>query len=183
LGVTWKKETSDQLGLVVEEVTPNSPAHRADLRAGDRLLRFADRPVQDAQEFRIDVLMAASPVTVTVERPGTEKPIDLKIELAGSPTRIGIAWREDSAEPGTVLLTQVVFGSPAYNAGLSNRDRIYSVNGQSFRTSSELHNLLTTLPSPLELVVERDGRLKTVSLVLPPVRHILLKPDAPADKP
>jgi hypothetical protein len=169
LGVIWKKNESDQPGLVVEEITPNSPAHRADLRPGDRLLRFANKPVLDAQEFRSDVLMAASPVEVTLERPGAEKPIDLKIELAGSPTRIGISWREDAAEPGTVLLTQVVFGSPAYTAGLTNRDRIYSVGGQPFRTSNELHKLLTTSPSPMELVVERDGQVRTVALVLPSV--------------
>jgi S1-C subfamily serine protease len=167
LGVIWKTKDASQPGLVVEDITHNSPAHRADLRVGDRLVRFANKPVLDPQEFRSDVLMARSPVVITLERQGAEKPIDLQLELAGSPTRIGISWREDAAEPGTVLLTQVVFGSPAHAAGLSNRDRIYSVGGQGFHTSSELHKLLTTLPSPMELLVERDGRIRTVSLALP----------------
>ena len=167
LGVIWKKEESAQGGLVVEEVTPNSPAQRAGLRTGDRLVRFANKPVSDPQEFRSDVFLAQSPVAISLERQGVEKPVDLQIQLAGSPTRIGISWREDTAEPGAVILTQVIFGSPAQLAGLTNRDRLYAVGGQSFRSSNELHKLLTTLPSPVELLVERDGRLRNVSLVLP----------------
>jgi hypothetical protein len=46
--------------------------------------------------------------------------------------RLGVAWREDSAEPGSVFLTRVVPDTPAAVAGLAVGDRIYELNGQPF---------------------------------------------------
>lgn len=167
LGLIWKTPDASEPGLVVDEITSGSPADQARIRVSDRLLRLADKPILNEQQFRLDILNAKSKIAISLQRPGVDKPIDVQVELAGSPSRIGISWREDDAEPGTVLLTQVIYGSPAQLAGLANRDRLYSVAGRPFHSSNELHTLLTTLPSPLELVVERDGRLRTVSLPVP----------------
>jgi len=38
--------------------------------------------------------------------------------LAGRPLRLGITWRVDDAEPGTIILTHVVPGTPAARAWL-----------------------------------------------------------------
>jgi S1-C subfamily serine protease len=77
---------------------------------------------------------------------------------------LGINWRTDDAEPGSVLLTQVVYGSAAHAAGLAIRDRIYKVCGQSFGSGDEFTRLISAMPSPLELEVERQGRINTVRL-------------------
>jgi C-terminal processing protease CtpA/Prc len=81
--------------------------------------------------------------------------------------RIGITWRDDSAEPGTLLLTQVVYGSAAHRAGLRANDRIYEVAGQKFATSAEFSKLAAAAENPLEILAERAGVLHRFSLELP----------------
>jgi len=105
---------------------------------------------------------------VVISREGEDEPIDLSVELDGRPTRVGISWRRDDAEPDSVIVTRVVRGSPARNAELRTRDRIYEIDGRPVGDSDELFELLTTLPSPIELLIERDGQLKTVELEVPP---------------
>ena len=169
LGVVSEKTTGDKPIIRVAEVTYGTPAHRAGIEVGDRWVRFAGKPVEDLAQFRLDILTAKSPVDVEVERSGSEKPLTIRVELAGSPIRIGVSWREDAAETGTVVLAQVVYGSPAQLAGLAVGDRIYQVNDQTFRTGTELQQLLHTLSGPLKLIVERDGRLRTAVIHLQPV--------------
>jgi C-terminal processing protease CtpA/Prc len=70
----------------------------------------------------------------------------------------------DDAEPGTIILVHVVPGSPAANAGLKAGDRIYQVGGRDFADEGAFAQLAKTLPEPVQLLVERDGRLRTVML-------------------
>ena len=167
LGVHWNTQSVDG-GFVLTAVTPGSAAQRAGLLPGDRLFEFAGRPVSEPGQFRLDVLAARSPVTVVVHRPGDDQPLRLLVELDGLPTRLGISWRTDDAEPGTVILTRVISGSPAQRAGLCTGDRIYAVAGRSFADSESFSRLVRLPPNPLELTIEREGRLDTIVLELPP---------------
>ena len=83
------------------------------------------------------------------------------------PMRLGIAWRTDDAEPDTVIVSQVAAGSAASAAGLRVGDRIYRVGGRDFADDTAFAQLARTSPGPLELLVERDGRLRTVVLHFP----------------
>jgi S1-C subfamily serine protease len=76
-------------------------------------------------------------------------------------------WRVDDAEPGVVILSHVVPGSPAAWAGLRAGDRIYQVGGRNFTDEAAFALLAKTLPAPLQLLVERDGRLRIVALQVP----------------
>jgi hypothetical protein len=49
-------------------------------------------------------------------------------------------------------------------------DRIYRVGGRDFADDRAFVQLARTLPGPLELLVERDGRLKTITLHFPKER-------------
>ena len=89
--------------------------------------------------------------------------------LGGKPDRLerlGITWRADDAEPRAIVLTQVVSGSPADRAGLKIGDYVYQVAGRDFADEAEFAELARTLPAPLTLLVERDGRLRTVEIHL-----------------
>ena len=59
------------------------------------------------------------------------------------PPRLGISWREDEAEPGSVFLTRVVDGTPAAAAGLAVHDRIYELNGQPFADAAAFQAAIT----------------------------------------
>lgn len=166
LGLSWKRDTSD--GILVQTVTPGSAAGRAGVLVGDQVLVFDGKRLADSREFRLRVLYANTPTTMQVKRAGEPDPLTLEIELPGKPTRIGVSWRTDEAEPGTVVLTRIVPGSAAQLAGLELGDRIYQVGGQDFDASMTLLQELRSLNGPIPLTIEREGRLFQVSLDVPP---------------
>lgn len=169
LGVRWYSEDEGP-GLLIAQVEPGTAAERAGLLANDRLTEFAGQAVVDEEQFRQDVLFADSQVEVAVVREGEENPVKLAVDLDGKPSRLGIAWREDTGEPGTVIVTRVDSGSPARIAGLQPGDRIYAIAHKPFQFGRDLYDKFTTLPSPIVLTIERKGRLETVSLEVPPPR-------------
>ena len=137
---------------------------RAGLRPGDRIVRFAGRDIRSDDEFFAAVSQAANPAAITVNRPGEKKPLELTAKLAGSPLRWGMTWRVDDAEPGTIVLTHVVRGSSAARAGLAAGDRVYQVGGHDFADEAAFVGLTKTRAESLPLLVERDGRLRRVTL-------------------
>jgi len=164
LGVEWLDEAALAGGIRISAVEPGSPADRAGLRPGDRIERFAGREIHSNDDFFAAVSSAESPASLIIHRPGTEKPLDVKVALLGSPLRWGILWRVDDAEPGVVILTHVVPGSPAARAGLRPGDRIYQVAGHDFADESAFARLVKGHLDSLQLLLERDGRLRTVIL-------------------
>lgn len=154
--------------FVLVGVSPGSPAEKAGLVRGDRLVAFRGQPIASEQRFRLELLAAEGETKFTIERPGETEPREITVTPIGPPIRIGVTWRLDDAEPNAVLLTQVVYGSAAHAAGLQVRDRIYSVNGQAFTGSDEFTRLLSMQVGPLEFEVERLGRLQALTLELLP---------------
>jgi S1-C subfamily serine protease len=160
----YEFEPGDPPRVILSGVTPASPAEQAGLRAGDQLLSFQGETIRDEARFRLALLAASGQTEFLVKRPGSEQPLLVKITPLGEPIRVGISWRSDDAEPGTVLVTQVVFGSAAHAAGLEVGERIYGLGDRGFATAEEFSTLLGTLPGPLDVLVERDGKLRTVQL-------------------
>jgi len=169
LGIRWDNESSER--IIVTHVEPESAAANAGIQVGDQLVLFSGQPVGSRDQLRLSVLRSNVSTSVTVLRPGQPQPLELPVELDGKPTRIGLSWRGDDAEPGTVLVTRVVPGSPADLAGLKNRDRIYEVQSQPFADSNALLETLRTMPSPIELTIERAGRISTVRIDAPLARN------------
>jgi hypothetical protein len=170
LGVVW--DTADDRrgkGLRIVNISPGSPAARAGLRLGDRLVQFAGRDVSSGDDLRSLVLVATGAVRITVERAGA--PIELTVRLAGQPVRLGIWWRTDDAETQTVIVSRVVASSPAALAGIQVNDRIYKVSGQAFTNEAEFRRLISDVNAEaLDLLTERQGRLHSVSIkLLPPL--------------
>ena len=113
------------------------------------------------------ILRSTSPVWIHAVRPGQEKPLRVQVPLLGKPVRIGINWREDAAEPGVVAINLLEAGSPAEVAGLKLNDRILQVNGENFKSGEECRKLLLESPSPLSLLIERQGLLRTLTIEIP----------------
>jgi S1-C subfamily serine protease len=160
LGIRCQRPADEGLGVVVTHVMAGSAADEAGLQVGDRLLRIAGQDILGTDELVDRVLRAVRPAVVVVQRPGAGEPFELQVPLPGRPIQLGVSWREDRAEPASVYLTRVVDGSPAHHAGLQAGDRIYEVSGRAFAGGDEFRQLVTTLPWPLELTVERGGRLR-----------------------
>jgi hypothetical protein len=167
LGVGWFEDAATAGGVRVSMIAAGSPADRAGLQVDDRIVRFAGQQILSDDDFFGTVCLAESPASMTVKRPGRREPLDLSVELLGKPLRWGILWRVDDAEPAAVILTHVVRGSPAARAGLSVGDRIYRVAGRDFADETGFAELAGTLALPIQLLVERDGRLRVIVLQLP----------------
>jgi C-terminal processing protease CtpA/Prc len=99
-----------------------------------------------------------------VARPGEEKPIALAAKLRGPRVSIGISWRGDSAENGVATIVRVVPGSPAARADLRVADRIYSAAGEALVRHEQLREILGRPAKSIELLVERRGQLRTVTI-------------------
>ena len=168
LGVSWDGKLAKQAEIRLTRIVPNSPADRAGLKVGDRIVRFAGYSGKQLADFVKVVLAAENPARAVVEREGEPEPIELTLHLRGRAQRLGFQWREDDAEPGVLIVTGVTAGSAAASAGLKPNHRIYAISGRSFESGRQFRQLAATLPSPLVLLVEGRGQLREVPLdVLP----------------
>jgi len=184
LGVSWKPRSaaapaaaagdsageppSDAAeGIVLSKVCPGSPAQRAGLRAGDRVIRFAGRAIHRGDDLIGAVRTATGPATATVLRDGAEEPIELSCALEGEPNPLGLLWRSDAAEPGAAIVTLVIPGTPAAASSLRAGDRIYGLDGRRFADEDDATNRLRAATGRIELEGEREGRIATVRLDLP----------------
>jgi hypothetical protein len=164
LGVGWAEDAAVSGGVLVSEVKADSPAERAGVKAGDCIVRFAGRDIRSDDDFYGAVSAAASPASLVVKRSDEKKPLKLTVTLDGNPLRWGVVWRVDDAEPGAIVLTHVVSGSPAARAGLKGGDRIYQVGGRNFVDEAAFALLAKTPADSLQLLIERDSRLRTVTI-------------------
>lgn len=162
LGVQTNKDPNGQ--LTVRNVLANTPAVPAGFRISDQILKFNNIEVM-ADTFTPVVQAAPQTTTAQVRRNG--EVLTLNVRFTGPPRRLGIAWRTDACEPGTLMLSRVVPGSPAAVAGLQTGDRIYSVGGKPPVSDDEF---LATIKRTerLTLAVERRGRLFSAEVKLPP---------------
>lgn len=170
LGLTWLwAKEGEAHALRVESMAPGSAAQRAGLRPGDRIAAIDGLPVANEFHLAAAVLRAERQVTLRIERPGAE-PTDVPVALDGSPTQLGVSWREDDAEPGAVFLTRVIPHSPAARAGLRVNDRLYALNGEPLTTGDALlervRKELAERRETLQFEVETAGRIRTVDVDL-----------------
>jgi hypothetical protein len=84
--------------------------------------------------------------------------------------RLGIAWREDDAEPQSALLTRVVEGTPAAAAGLDVGDRLHELDDRPFADGAALlaaiHARLDAGSPTMKFLIERRGHMRTVTVNL-----------------
>lgn len=168
LGVAWQPGPASDEGVRLTRILPGSPAERAKLQAGDRIVRFDGREIHAIDDLLGAVRGADSPALAVVRRGDQPDPLEVPVAIDGPPLKLGIAWRTDDAEPGTIIVTQVVPGSPAAAVGVRAGDRIYQVAGRDFRNEAHFVELVANPADLLELTIERDGQVRRVELQLRP---------------
>ena len=118
-GVSWDQRRVQQNTITVAQVNAGSPAARGGVQAGDRILRFGPWRMGSFDDLKSTIQVARNPVSIQIERPGMEQPLELTANLLGTPIRLGAGWRDDPALPNTVVITQVIAESPAARAGIT----------------------------------------------------------------
>lgn len=170
-------------GVVVGDVTPNSPAQHAGVERGDILLEVNGKPVADANQLRMSISMMqpGTDVKLKVMRDGSER--DLDVKLAEMPTETAMAGPDsndstkalegvrvsnlspDMADqlglPSStkgVVVTDVDPTSKSADSGLRKGDVIQEVNHQPVKNVSEFRSALRNGGSDQLLLVNREGR-------------------------
>jgi putative serine protease PepD len=80
LGVSTRADET-KAGAVVDAIAQNGPAADSDLRAGDRIVKVEDRSIDEQTDLATAVLeyKPGDRVTLTVERGGDERTIDVQL--------------------------------------------------------------------------------------------------------
>jgi regulator of sigma E protease len=147
---------------VVGAVTPQSPAAKADIHAGDRILRVAGRRVETWEDFFVAVGTKPNrEITITLQR----GPMELAREVTptaapDSRFEIGDIGVLPDAHP---IVPRVNPGEPADRAGIKPGDVILEVNGQRMTFPSQLTGMIAKHPGEtITITVLRNGVQKDV---------------------
>ncbi len=163
LGVSFDPVLEAKHIIKVVNVQTNGPADQAGIRIGDEIVELGGQQLADGVEFGAIVLAAPQQVAAKIKR--GEESLTLQLKLAGEPVRVGLSTKRDSAEPGSAIVAGLVESSLAQRRGLQIGDRIRAVRGQpvgSLPESPDFSEQLAAPKTPVEVQIERDGRLETI---------------------
>jgi Do/DeqQ family serine protease len=174
-------------GVVVKELFPGGPADKAGLKPGDVLLAINGRDVQDPQgmAFRLATLPIGDAAKMTIVRKGEQ--MDLPVQLMPAPrepepdetwldgeqpltgaqvANLSPALGEELAVSGWkgVVITAIKRGSFALSLGLRPGDIVARVNGTEVQNVDQLSKLMAVSQDEWQLTVERDGKIKTLTV-------------------
>ncbi len=189
LGVVIGEPLEDESPEIIR-VWPDSPAEKAGLQAGDRIVKVDDQPVDSPKELR-DAVGKHQPgdrVSLAVRRDDRQK--SFRVRLAGADDFAGWRLRERARErqrlprllsprpwlgvrvaPGTergVTVERVIPGGPAARAGLKEGDAILRVEKTRVEAPADLQAAVAghRPGETINLVVRRDDSRQTIRVAL-----------------
>jgi regulator of sigma E protease len=138
----------------IQSVLDNSPALRAGVQPGDRIVSIAGEPVRTEVDIRrLSGENAGKPTEFVFERSGQEVKLTLQPNTTSPYLGVGLVPWVSPAKVDDVRATGV-----AAQAGLTNGDVIVEVNGEAVNNSARASYLISQSAEPIKLVVERDGQ-------------------------
>ena len=145
---------------VVGWVSPGTPAEKAGIQSGDRIVRVEDVKDPNWEDVDSKVMLSPNqPLTFDIERDGKVMEKVLVPEPIGSYQYGDIGWVPKESNS---ILTLVEPGMPADKAGIKVGDKILTANGQDIPDLGVLIQMLNrTKDKPLQLVILRDGQKLT----------------------
>lgn len=168
-------------GALITQVSPNTPASKADLKAGDIVLAYNGAPISRTADL-INLINRARPnqsANLSVQRNG--KQISANVTFTNSPDdtpaaenvktnegkgpSLGIQSRDltqaerDRLKVNGVVIADVLPSSLAARAGLQPGDLITQLNNQEVSNTAELQKAIRSLPSSkvVRVAIVRDG--------------------------
>jgi regulator of sigma E protease len=124
---------------VLSDVEPHSPADKAGLKEGDKIVAIDDKQNPDWEDVTLRAVAAAGQqMHLRIDRGG--RPLDVTVTPTSDPsTGVGYTgWSEQVP----VQLGEIVAGMPADKAGLKTSDVLVSVNGQLIHSRRKLPQVL-----------------------------------------
>ena len=143
---------------VVGSVVKGSPAERAGIKPGDRLVSVAGRQVGTWENAGMAIgTKAGREVPVELVRDGQTRTLRLTPDAEGR-FEVGNIGVLPDVHP---MIRSLVRGEPAEKAGLRPRDVVLAVNGEPMESGSQLSETIAKHPNqPITVSVRRDGTTK-----------------------
>jgi regulator of sigma E protease len=150
---------------VIEGVKHDSPAAKAGLQPGDRIVKVdgIQNPTWEQLQPRV-WLSPNQPLTVTIQR-GAETFQKTIVPQAVTTSEVGSAgWYPEDP----VIVDQIEADTPAAKAGMKTGDRIVAIDGQPLLSiEAMIDQLQQTKDKPVDVTVSRGGQ--TLSFQMTPV--------------
>jgi regulator of sigma E protease len=160
--VKYQKLADEDKGAVIGYVIPGSPAEKAGIKAGDKIIRVEGKADPNWEDINMkEVASSELPMDVTVLRDG--KTIDLKVTPKQDERNgVGTAGWAPKSE---IELVTVASGMPAEKAGLHKGDLILSANNQPIESRYTLPAIVRgTGGKPVDIVYKRDNQTRAVTI-------------------
>jgi Do/DeqQ family serine protease len=175
-------------GVLVKEVSADSPAAQAGVRAGDVIVAISGHEVDDPEDlrFRVATLPAGAPVPLTLWRAGKQQETSATLvtppetpsrdtqtleghhPLAGvTVSNLNPALAEEMSLDMTtrgVVIGDVRDRSAAQRIGLQKGDLLVSLNGKPLPTVAVLRQVANAASSPWTLSVKRGNQTLSVTV-------------------
>jgi regulator of sigma E protease len=160
---------------VIEGVKHDSPADKAGLQPGDRIVKVEDIDNPTWEQLKPkEWLSPNQPLAVTIQR-GDQVFQKTVVPVAITSSKVGSAgWFPEDP----VIVGQTESGTPAGNAGLKEDDRIVALDGKPLASiETMIEQLQETKDKPVDLTVMRGNQ--TLNFHLTP---ILAKTEDPKEQ-
>ncbi len=181
---------ASQDGALIRQVEADSPADKAGLEVGDVIVEFNGRKILDADDIRnaVGLVERGTRAKITVIRNGKRISTPIRVEAAKDDDDNNNAVNDNSSSPATysdfdgvefgdipagldpaggtngVLVTKLVRGSDAWEAGLQKGDIVRSVNNVKIKNLREFKREIKKHKGAIFLSVERGRNQIFVAL-------------------
>jgi M6 family metalloprotease-like protein len=163
-------------GYQVADVAPESPAEKAGLKVGDRILEFNGRPLEETGDLR-EAIHAAEPgaeARIVVSRQGARTELTVRMGALSRPMKVGQrravmgVQMGEPVESGGAPITRITSGSGAEKAGLKNGDVLLKIDGTPITASSQVSDSLSEKKpgDVVTVVAQRNGKTEEVQVTL-----------------
>ena len=153
----------DDNGAVIGHVMPDSPAAKAGILPGDKIVRLNGKDNPDWEDIiTSEIGSVARPVTVSYQRQGHIYSTSVTPVLEEKSGLGDAGW----AGQNEIQVGGVTMGMPAATAGLKIGDLLLKVNGIPIRSRFTLPEVIRKSEGkPVTLEYQRDGTTRTVAMV------------------
>ena len=166
--VKYQKVVDADNGAVIGSVAPNTPAAKAGIQEGDRIVKLERKrnPTWDDIILK-EVESASRPMHLTIQRNGPHGPNGKDFDTTVTPVldeRSG-AGTAGWFEKGEVQLGPVTAGLPAQKVGLQQGDLILSAGGHPIHATVRFHEVIRgSGGKPVSIEFQRNGKPMQVTV-------------------